>query len=110
LASVCALKGAVDTVTAWYKNGGTTTGVLDKLQRAPFFSLYPNPAKHAVTVEGDNIQQATVSVMEITGKVITKQHAQQGPIQILIDDLPAGIYWIQVTTADGTSTKPLIVD
>jgi hypothetical protein len=108
IASVCALKSAVDSVTAWYKKGGTT-GIMETKQQPLSFSMYPNPANHSVTIEGIDLKNATVVFYDITGKQLKSLLLTQTE-NISVGDLSAGIYFVQVSSDEGTATKRLIVE
>lgn len=109
IASVCALKSAVDTVTAFYKKGLPNTGLLEDKPQSVSFSLYPNPAKQTVTIEGMDLKNATVTIYDITGKQLKAVTMQQSE-NISVSDLHAGIYFVRVSSEKGTATKRLIVE
>lgn len=109
IASLCALKGAVDTVIAWYKNGGTTMSIFENTKQTLSFSMYPNPAKNIVSIEGLKAKTASVGVYDITGKQLKSLSIQHSG-NINISDLSAGIYFVKITSADGTATQRLVIE
>ncbi|MES2558605.1 MAG: T9SS type A sorting domain-containing protein [Bacteroidota bacterium] len=109
IASMCALKGAVDSVTTWYKSGGGTTGIIDNKPEPLTFLMYPNPAKQLVTIEGAELKNAAVVVYDITGKQLKSISMQQSET-ISVSDLQAGLYFVRVTSEKGTATKRLIIE
>ncbi len=60
------------------------------------FSLYPNPARSAVTVTGLPASQA-VSVFDAVGRLVVRtQTPTSGPLQLILPaQLPAGVYVVQ---------------
>lgn len=108
IASFCTLKDAVDSVTAWYKTGGNT-GMLESESKSLSFSLYPNPAKQSVMIEGVELKNATITIYDITGKQLKNLTMPQSN-HILVGELHAGIYFVQVSSEKGTATKRLIVE
>ncbi|MES2779586.1 MAG: T9SS type A sorting domain-containing protein [Bacteroidota bacterium] len=108
IASVCALKSAVDSVTAWYKNGGPTTGVSEAKQQLTF-TLYPNPAKQSVAIEGIDLKGTAVAIYDITGKQL-KSLSMPVSENISVSDLSAGIYLVCVSSEKGIATKRLIIE
>lgn len=109
IASVCALKGAVDTVLTWYKNGGPTTGIFDRPEQELSFKVYPNPAKQTITIDGADVKNATVTIYDITGKEMQSQVIQQSQT-LSLNNLRSGIYFVRVTTEKGTATNRLVVE
>ena len=62
------------------------------------FTAFPNPADHYVSVQLDNIDsQYNLSLIDGTGRVVLAQSDLSGATQtIALDNLPAGIYAIQL--------------
>lgn len=105
LNSICELKGAVDTVINWYNSA---TGI-QKINKQLSFSIFPNPAHTSFTIQGAEINDAVVSIVDITGKVLntytlTNSHSVQ------IDDLSPGLYLVKITTEKGSATKRLLIE
>lgn len=75
--------------------------------------LYPNPASTEVYIEVDYdmmLLQPTVTLMDITGKVIYTMIMNEIPYRLNTENLGSGIYFIQVTTETGEKVvKQLIV-
>jgi hypothetical protein len=72
-------------------------------------SLYPNPSKSIVNIEGSNIEQLTV--INMLGKVVMqKETGKVNNTTLNVANLPKGIYNIQIQSAEGNSTLSFIVD
>ncbi|MCS7074560.1 MAG: T9SS type A sorting domain-containing protein, partial [Bacteroidia bacterium] len=78
------------------------------------FSLYPNPASDAVTLEVEfgKPTDATIELWEIRGtKVrsweITKEQTYRKTFSV--SDLSSGVYLLKVNTSNGTIRQRLIV-
>lgn len=56
------------------------------------FSVYPNPAKKTVTIEGNT----TVDILDIQGRVVMN-HKVDGRTSIDISGLPRGVYFVRNT-------------
>ncbi len=67
-------------------------------------SLYPNPAKNTLYI--NNIQNANVTVFDLSGKLLI--NLQNTDSQIDISSLSEGIYIINVTTNQGTSVTKFV--
>ena len=72
-------------------------------------TLYPNPAKEAVTVLAKDELQS-VTVVNLLGQTIGQHHVF-GTNQMTLDtnSFPSGIYLLRITTEKGTVTKRIIV-
>lgn len=71
------------------------------------FSLYPNPASDIVTVEC--IENATVTVSDINGRIVYTSTAATTTHRIDASLLPKGTCFVRVTTTEGSSVGKLIV-
>ena len=69
--------------------------------------LVPNPAKNWVQISGDFDAITAVEIFDIQGKLVKEIVSFQG--QINISDLKAGLYFVQITAANKTTAKKLVV-
>ncbi len=77
--------------------------------------IYPNPAANQVFVELtlDNTSDVNITVMNNLGQVVIRQtesNVQVMNASVNISTLPAGIYLIQVSSDNASSTQKLIVE
>ena len=81
-----------------------------KMNGASAFSVYPNPAKDIVTVQGlDAFVNPTISVVDISGKTITQTSVSGSSYQLNVQGLAAGSYFIRVTDATKKVTQTKFV-
>ena len=71
------------------------------------FSIYPNPANSTVTVSS-NVNH--VAIYDITGKLVLTQVANVTSLKVNIDNLPKGVYIVNVTTQNGQNVEKLIIE
>ena len=69
--------------------------------------LVPNPAKNWVQISGDFDAITAVEIFDIQGKLVKEIVSFQG--QINTSDLKAGLYFVQITAANKTTSKKLVV-
>lgn len=98
------------------RNGSETVVVEEALTtELAGWSMYPNPAKDRVSLDLSNYisSDVTVRVIDYTGKVITTKELTNlkatGYTLELNTNLPDGMYIVQLTTAEGTSAKKLVI-
>jgi hypothetical protein len=71
--------------------------------------IYPNPTTGELRVESGALRVERVEVFDVTGKKISNLTSQiSNPISINISDFPAGVYFIQIQTVQGTVTKKFV--
>ena len=79
------------------------TGVIgmDETDLESDFSLYPNPATNYVKIKNDKAQEFSAILMNSTGQVIQTASTSSGELKMERNQLPAGNYFITITTAKG---------
>ena len=77
------------------------------------FKVYPNPASDYVNVQctmyNVQIEVETVEVLDIYGKLVHTENVTGNPILVNVSNLPAGVYVLRVTDADGKEYHRKIV-
>jgi hypothetical protein len=64
-------------------------------------SVYPNPTNGLVSIDMSDIKQlgdVTTTITDIAGKVVLSKKASNNKIQLNIDTMPAGIYFVTVSS------------
>jgi ligand-binding sensor domain-containing protein len=85
----------------------TTTGLSNKMpDKSDFFTLYPNPAKDFITIEG--LPTGTFEIINSAGDIIKNSEVQGMPTQVDISNFPGGIYTLRITTKDQVFVKKFI--
>ena len=71
------------------------------------FSIYPNPANDLVNItKNSNIEIKSVSVTDMNGRVVKEIANEVASINIA--DLTTGVYFLKITTAEGSGTTKLM--
>ncbi len=99
-------------------NNAITNAVNNALSKSNFietskwneFKLYPQPAKNSVIIE--NGQEITsVSLVDITGKLVYVQQLKSRFIEIPLTNFPSGVYFIKCKdSVDREITKKIIIE
>ena len=94
------------------KNDLVSTGELETYLKPIPFTVYPNPFSSETTLHTDHLLQgATLTVYNSHGQVVKElDHLSGNTITLTRDNLPAGLYNIQLTQDDRiiASTKIII--
>lgn len=69
-------------------------------------SIYPNPANDFINIGSQNEGAITVTVFNVLGKQVI---ATQNTNRLNITNLTSGVYLVQLTQGDATTTKKLVV-
>ncbi len=107
------------SASAW-RTDGTTDGPVEEIEiSAQFenagFGLFPNPTADQVTVEVpmDADADVQVSVMDVSGKAVIRQHRSmsKGDNQMILDvnNLSNGVYFVQVRNGEQLNTRKLVI-
>jgi uncharacterized delta-60 repeat protein len=85
------------------------TGVTENVSGQPF-TLYPNPARDAVTIESAMpLQDAGVKIISLTGQVVLAQDNLSGMrVTINIASLPAGVYFAELSGSGNISRQRFV--
>jgi hypothetical protein len=80
----------------------------------PSMSVFPNPAQHILQVTFDRVSSVntTVQVIDIRGRSIQQQQMPGGAnkTSINVERLPAGVYFVRISTADHTEQVRFVKD
>lgn len=75
-------------------------GVEKVVKNKAFASVYPNPANNVVNIKNANFQYEKVTVKNIFGQVV--QEINEYTEQVDISDLPSGVYFINLFSANAS--------
>lgn len=71
------------------------------------FSIYPNPTTGKVFIENLPEQTETITVFDVLGKVMKRLKTTSNTLSI--ENLPNGIYWVEVKTLEGVLGRQKII-
>lgn len=89
--------------------GASYVGINETVDTKSSFSMYPNPANEWVTIE--NLQGAIgdLVLMDITGKMMTRQPITSSTMNLSLTEIPEGLYFAQVTLGGQTIIQKLLI-
>jgi hypothetical protein len=68
----------------------SSLGVKDEVKSDNQISLYPNPAKDFVYFKNNNLVEATVSIVDMSGRIVSKEIVKDG--RMAVQSLQTGEY------------------
>lgn len=71
--------------------------------------LFPNPAKEQVQIQLATDDQKYIQLFNASGQLLQEWTTQQQQNKLDISNLPKGLYWVNVRTAEANWSKKLIV-
>ena len=104
-----------DTVLTALFRPADTTGIPAVVSAADLFTLTPNPAQGSVVVSRAAAQAAgpaTVTLLDAAGHEVLRARMSAGQTSLRLDlrTLPAGPYFVTLTTPSATATRRLITN
>jgi hypothetical protein len=103
--------GKVDTFT---RERGTNVNNVNSNENG--LVIFPNPAsdKVSVMVNATSSNTAQVNIIDIKGAIVKSMDGKLvsgvNVMELSVADLPKGMYFVQVTSNEGTSTKKLVIE
>ena len=95
------------TIVALFEWMADSVGINELRDNSYEIRVYPNPAHGAVTVSVG--APATLTVLDLTGRVVVTPLSLSSSVTLPLSDLPSGTYFLRITTDEGTAVKKLIV-
>ena len=85
-----------------------TQGIAEVKNNA--ISVSPNPATSMVEIDATGIEgQATVSIVDLNGRTLMQQQGNAAAYRFDVSTLPAGAYFVRLTSDNTTAVQKLIV-
>jgi hypothetical protein len=79
-------------------------------QKTNSFRVYPNPANDFVVIRSNNNDLIeTVTITDLTGKIIRSEIFATNEGKINIEDLNSGLYILTISSKSGTNSQKLVV-
>jgi hypothetical protein len=99
-----------DATASFSTNCGVTA--VSSIDKAATINLFPNPANNHLSIELGSIHpKVDVTITDITGKIIYSTSATNTEkIEVNAKDFAAGVYLVQIQSADFIATKKLVVE
>ncbi|SFT55408.1 Por secretion system C-terminal sorting domain-containing protein [Lishizhenia tianjinensis] len=83
---------------------------LSLIYRSDLFEIYPNPAEDLVSLQLNQIEQASLRIFDLSGKLVFQKEINSYDTQLDISSLQRGMYMIEVKSKDQTQQKKLILE
>ncbi len=71
-------------------------------------AVYPSPADQTITISGLTASNATVSILDVNGRVLVSQQTSSAKLEMSVRDFESGVYLIKVESETINGTKRFI--
>lgn len=72
------------------------------------FAMYPNPAQEILWIQSSSSESSAVKIFDAFGKLTLEENFIVGRAALDIAELASGVYYVNFTNGNGTSTQKLI--
>ncbi|MBM3452864.1 MAG: T9SS type A sorting domain-containing protein, partial [Bacteroidetes bacterium] len=72
-------------------------------------SIYPNPASEVINIHSNKLLNATVSVTDLTGKVVKNSTISGLNASINTSGLNNGIFFVTITDGNSVATEKVVI-
>ena len=103
--------GGVTTQTVVYRNKNatvtntTTVGMKENKGVEALVSVYPNPCNAALNFKSSQLNNATVQILDLTGKVVDQINVQGDKLNLSTQNYANGLYFYKIQSAEGTQVQ-----
>lgn len=73
------------------------------------FSVFPNPTSNVFTIQSDDAIER-VEMIDLTGRVVLSREVGVNNITLNVNDMPTGVYLVQVTQAGKSYVERLVIE
>ncbi len=82
-------------------NQGIECPIIAGLEKSDLFSVFPNPVESSFTIQSP-YKEAEIKLIDLNGRNVRSKKMLNGTIQIVVSDLPKGIYIIHFLNESGS--------
>lgn len=102
-----------DTIIYWLRQNNFATGFNSLEISDKFFQIYPNPFNNVISITGNHhFQNLTLSILNTLGQVVFRKQetnlSKNSTITLNLENLPSGIYYLQLTTDKQRVSRKII--
>jgi hypothetical protein len=70
-------------------------------------NIYPNPANDMLNIEAEGM--TSIRIMNQVGQLVMVRNANASSFVINVSDLETGLYFVEITTQEGTLTEKIMI-
>ncbi|WP_317896710.1 T9SS type A sorting domain-containing protein [Aurantibacillus circumpalustris] len=70
--------------------------------------VYPNPTSGDITLELNNISEKTITVMDVTGRVVSSMTSSLEVVNVNLNELSNGIYYVKIQSSTSTEVIKIV--
>lgn len=89
-------------------NGSFSYSNIASVKKEILLSLYPNPVKKILHIDGLNTGATTLSVIDFTGRILQRTATNGNSAAIDMQQLPAGSYFLKIQNGSDVNTMKFV--
>ncbi|HEX2901244.1 MAG TPA: T9SS type A sorting domain-containing protein [Bacteroidia bacterium] len=89
------------------KSWTTEQGTAVNPELTASINVYPNPSRGVFNIEIPNVNNAEITIVTVTGKLVYTTNTNQSLSKIDLSNLAAGMYLVRVKTEEGLAVKKI---
>lgn len=101
--------GSATGIISFYKEEVLTSGITETANNIKF-AVYPNPANNLVNVATDADNNTSITLTDLSGRVLVQQKATAFVTQINTGNFAKGIYLVTVSTNGSNATQKVVIN
>lgn len=82
------------------KYGLSAVGIKENIEGSSF-SIFPNPSNSNITIESTEEQITEVLIIDLQGKLVTRNLYSSNSVQMNLSELKRGVYFLRITDSNG---------
>ncbi|MBX7094626.1 MAG: T9SS type A sorting domain-containing protein [Flavobacteriales bacterium] len=104
------MNGQTSRVSAYSNKSNPALSSISESTNDLKFSLYPNPSQGILNVKFENSENtsATISLIDLSGKLVYTTTTKENHQLILLHEIPFGYYFVKLETGQKTAVLPMV--
>jgi hypothetical protein len=97
------------TATPMVRMNFDPSASIDALENAFGLNVYPNPASDVINISLNKTTSATISVIDVTGKVVKTSSMNGLTSSVNTSGLMSGVYYVTITDGTSVATEKVVI-
>ena len=82
---------------------------INALENAFGLIVYPNPASEVININSNKMLNASITILDLTGKVVKTSSMNGLTSSVNTSDLMSGVYYVTITDGTSVATEKVVI-